>query len=649
MNKNIPKIRNFCIIAHIDHGKSTLADRFLEITKTVSKDKIIPQFLDRLEAEREHGITIKMQPVQMRWFPAHLETLNSKSEILNNDQIRNINVRNKSLEFRDSPAHNALACEAGGNLGFASSEFILNLIDTPGHIDFSYEVSRALKAVEGAILLVDATQGIQAQTLSVLEMAKSLGLKIIPVVNKIDLVQAETEKVTKELKGLLGKNAKVSQISAKTGQGVEELLDRLVAELPSPSFKKENALKALIFDANFDPHRGVIAYVRIFEGELKEKEKIYLAGTKISSTALEIGIFGPDFKPKTKLLTGEIGYVVTDLKRISQVLIGDTLTYSPTLKPNFKVIEGFKKPQPRVFASLYPQDENEYPKLRKFLEILSLSDSAFKKSLEFSPLLGRGFKVGALGSLHLKIIQERLEKEFHINTVLTTPQVAYKFILDTKKEIITDRLDEIDFSHVKKILEPKAKIKIITPSKFQGQISDLLVNKRGKYINTEYLSESQRIILEYELPFSQVASGLYEEILSVSSGFASMSYEISGFKEEDLVLIEISIANKIFSPLSFLTDRKKAYPIAKKKIEKIKKFLPQQLFEVEIKAQIGAKIIAKEKIPALRKDVLAKLYGGDRTRKDKLLEKQKAGKKRMKQLGNLSLPSDIFFKIGQEI
>jgi len=591
------KIRNFCIIAHIDHGKSTLADRFLEITETIPESKMVPQFLDRLEAEREHGITVKMQPVQMKW-----------------------------------------------------KNHILNLIDTPGHIDFSYEVSRALKVVEGAILLVDATSGVEAQTLSVLEMAKFLSLKIIPVINKIDLPQARVKEVASEIASLLGVDEEsISLISAKTGKGVKELLDRIIKEIPPPRSFNSDCLKALVFDANYDLHRGVIAYIRIFEGVLSGGKDIFLVGTKTKSSFSEVGIFSPDFVPKEELCEGEIGYIITDLKDINKVLIGDTLTYwSPTLLPNFKVIEGFKKPQPKVFASFYPCDENEFQKLKKSIEFLSLTDSSFIFRAEFSPLLGRGFKVGALGSLHLKILQERLEREFQISTIVTPPKVAYKFVLNDGSEIISERLDGVDFSKVKAIYEEKAILKIIVPLAYQGKIADFL-SKKAKFLNTEFLVNSKRVILEYEVSFLEVVRGLYEKILSLSSGFASMSYKLGDFKKEDLVKIDIYIGSKLFSPLSFLTLKNNAYREAKIKVEKIKKLFPRQLFEVDIKAQIGSKVIAKERIPPLRKDVLAKLYGGDRTRKDKLLEKQKKGKKKLKQIGNFSLPSDLFFKLGQEL
>jgi GTP-binding protein LepA len=590
------QIRNFCIIAHIDHGKSTLADRFLELTKTIAGRDMQPQILDRLEAEREHGITIKMQPVQMHW-----------------------------------------------------QDYELNLIDTPGHIDFSYEVSRALASVEGAILLIDAGSGIQAQTLTVLEKARDLGLKIIPAINKIDLAGANIERVKEEITKLLGDEREISLVSAKTGQGVEELLNRVIREVPTPKIEKETRLKALIFDANFDNHRGAIAYLRIFSGELKSGEKIRLVGSHEETQAREIGIFSPDFSPKNLLSAGDIGYVITDLKDLRQIVIGDTLAhYSPISEPNFEVISGFKKPQPKVFASIFPNDETEFPKLSKAIEILALSDSAFSVQPEASLLLGRGYRIGALGSLHLQILQERLDNEFNLITILTSPHVSYKLKLIDGEVVETSEVERIDFSTVRQIMEPKARVKIILPVSFQGRINELLNDLRGEYIASEYLDNGERLILEYELPLLAVMADLYPKILSLSSGFASMSYELSGYKEANLVKVDVSIADKIFPPLSFLAPREDAYREARERTQKIKELMPQQMFEVDIKAQIGSRVIAKERILALRKDVIAKLYGGDRTRKDKLLNKQKAGKKKMKQLGKLSLPSDFFFKLGQK-
>jgi len=445
----------------------------------------------------------------------------------------------------------------------------------------------------------------------------------------------------------LGKDKDISFISAKKGRGVRELLLRVIQEIPPPKKNLKDTLKALVFDANYDPHRGIIAYIRIFDGVLKKGEKIYLIGAKTQSKAQEIGIFAPGLQPKNELNAGEIGYVVTNVKEPNKVLIGDILTHSPTLSPNFSVCTGFKKPQPKVFASIYPEKETDFSKLAQSLSILSLSDSAFQFRPESSSLFNNGFLIGALGNFHLQIIQERLEKEFNLATVLTLPIVSYKFLLNDKKKINSSTIEKIDFSKVKKVYEPKAKIKIITPLKYQGKITDFLFQKEAEFLGSDFLEESQRIILEFKLPLLQVMRGLYNKILSLSSGFASMDYEFLGYEDEDLVKVDIYVAEKIFAPLSFLNKRKNAYKEAKNRVEKIKKFLPRQLFELDIKAKIGTKVIAKARIPALRKDVLAKLYGGDRTRKDKLLKKQKIGKKRMKKIGQLSLPSDFFLKISQ--
>ncbi|MCD6194893.1 translation elongation factor 4 [bacterium] len=591
---NSSKIRNFCIIAHIDHGKSTLADRFLQITKTVPEKKFKPQFLDRLEAEREHGITIKMQPVQMKF-----------------------------------------------------KGVVLNLIDTPGHIDFAYEVSRALKAVEGAILLVDAVSGVQAQTLSVLEMAKKEGLRIIPAVNKIDLSQADPKKTAEEIKEVLSPQTEISFVSAKTGEGVSSLLERVIKETPSPQSLPQKELKSLVFDAHYDTHSGVVAHVRIFSGQISQGEKIYLVGTKTEAKAEKVGIFKPHLTSERVLKAGEIGFVLTNLKDIHKVLVGDTLTHSPTLKPNFSVLSGFKKPKPKVFASLYPVDENDYVRLRESLELLSLSDSSFEFRPELSGLLGRGFRLGALGSLHLQIIRERLEKEFSLETLLTAPRVKYKFKFRDGSWQTTDQIEKIDFSLVSEVFEPKAKIKVIVPAEFQGKIMEYLHQQRGTMINTQYLGNSQRLFLEYEVPLVLVVRGLFSKILSLSSGFASLDYSFSGYKKEELVKVDISIADKIFPALSFLAHKNEAYKEAREKVDKIKEVLPRQLFEVHIRAQVGSRVIAKAKLSPLRKDVLAKLYGGDRTRKDKLLKKQKEGKKKLKQIGNLHLPPEFFQKLSK--
>lgn len=635
------QIRNFCIIAHIDHGKSTLADRFLELTKTIDKREMQPQFLDQLDAERAHGITIKMQPVQMRWIPTHLEITSAKKQITNKLQNSNLNLEIESLK-------NSLKIE-NSKINNLDSKFILNLIDTPGHIDFSYEVSRALKAVEGAILLVDAASGVQAQTLSVLEKAQDLGLVIIPAINKIDLPGANIEQVKEEIKKLLGASIEVSLVSAKTGQGVQELLSRVIKEIPAPKIAENKKLKALIFDANFDNHRGAIAYVRVFEGKIEANEKICFVGSKEEARSTQVGIFTPNFSPKKSLKSGEIGYVITDLKDSRHIVIGDTITHhSPADLPNFQVISGFKRPQAKVFASIYPANETDFPKLTKSIEILSLSDSSFSYGPESSLLLGRGYRIGALGSLHLQILQERLEKELGIETVLTSPRVKYKLKLIDGEIVETDEVERIDFSTVRLILEPRAKVKIILPIRFQGKIAELLNECRGQYLNSEYLDNGERLILEYDLPLFELARDLYLRILSLTSGFASLAYELGEYKEADLVKVDISIADKIFPPLSFFSPRDQAYREARLRVEKIKKLMPRQLFEVDIKAQIGSRVIAKERILALRKDVIAKLYGGDRTRKDKLLNKQKEGKKKMKQLGKLSLPGDFFLKLGQK-
>jgi GTP-binding protein LepA len=558
----------------VDHGKSTLADRFLEITKTIPKEKMKPQYLDMMDLERERGVTIKMAPVRMNYY------LSPKS-------------------------------------------YILNLIDTPGHVDFSYEVSRALAAVEGALLLVDATQGIQAQTLLNLEKARKAGLKIIPVINKIDLPSAEIEKTKKELQGLGFKEQDIIKISAKTGENIEEVLKKIVLEIPPPSDNSSKPLKALIFDSLYDPYKGVIAYIRVFDGKVKRGDKIEFLATHLKGEALEVGYFKPALSPCERISAGEIGYIKTDLKDISKIKIGDTITLNP-IPHNLSPIKGYQEPQPMVYASIYPIEGGEYHKLKNALLKLKLNDASLIFQSENSKTLGAGFRCGFLGVFHLEITKERLERDFDLDIVITKPTVDIR------------KLDSV-------YQEPYVRLEIITPRMCFGKIMELAKNHRANFKEMKYLDE--RVILIYEAPLSEIIIDFYNQLKSISSGFASMSYQLIGYRNADLVKLDILIAKEKVEPFSQIVPKEKVEIIARELLKKLKELIPRHLFEISLQAAIGGKIIASEKIPALRKDVTAPLYGGDVTRKRKLLEKQAAGKKKLKRFGKVDIPSDIFLKI----
>jgi GTP-binding protein LepA len=632
-------IRNFCIIAHIDHGKSTLADRFLEFTGTVSKREMREQMLDMMDLERERGITIKLQPVRMEY-----EIPNSKIQITNKFQISK--SKNQSdLEF------GAL------DLGFSDSKFILNLIDTPGHVDFTYEVSRSLAAVEGALLLVDATQGVQAQTLGNLYLALEQNLTIIPVINKIDLPNAEIEKTKQEIIALLGCEEKdILLVSAKTGEGVEELLQAIIQRIPPP--KVSNLpLRALIFDSKYDEYKGVVAYVRIVDGEVKRGDKIFLMATKAESEVLEVGYFKPKFQPAEKLSAGEIGYIITGLKEIEKCRVGDTIAIADFSSGIVQPLPGYKEVKPMVFAGIYCREGSDFEKLREAILKLKLNDAALSFEPENSKALGFGFRLGLLGLLHLEIVEERLRREHGLNLIVTVPSVAYRL---KKKNgevvIIKSPLDFPDPTFIESIEEPWIKIDIITPSKFIGGIMQLVQEKRGVYLNTEYLIASgspakkeewgeNRVILHYELPLSAILVDFYDRLKSVSSGYASLNYEFLGYKKADVCKMDILVAGEPVEALSTIVYRDSCYEVGRRIVESLKKVLPRKLFEVKIQAAVGGKIIASERLPALRKDVTAKLYGGDVTRKMKLLEKQKKGKKKMKTLGKVDIPPEAFLAV----
>jgi GTP-binding protein LepA len=579
-------IRNFSIIAHIDHGKSTLADRFLEITETVPKDKLSPQYLDQLELERERGITIKLAPVTMNYH-----------------------------------------------------EVELNLIDTPGHADFSYEVSRSLSCVEGAILLVDATKGIEAQTLSHLLLAEEQRLKIIPVLNKIDLPEARVDEVKKQLVETLEfKEEEVLKVSAKTGEGVEELLNAVIENMPPPKESAEKGLRALIFDSVYDQFKGAIAYVRIFDGEVKSGEQIKFLANGERTQALPVGYFAPQFKESSSLEPGQIGWIATGFKEVSKVSVGDTITH---LNEEVEPLPGYRQSKPMVFAGLFPVERNDFPKLKEALEKLKLNDASLTWLPENSPALGFGVRAGFLGLLHMEIVQERLERESGLNLIISAPTVPYKVIKTNGEEAIISNPQELPpVANTKEISEPWTKATIVTYQKYLGLITQLLHTHRGQVSNIEYLGDKIKISLE--LPLAEIISRFHDQLKTVSSGFASLDYEFSEYRPAELVKLEILIAKEPVDALSQVVVKEKAFRTGKLLIEKMKEVIPRQQFEVSLQAAIGAKIIAAERIPPFRKDVIAKLYGGDRTRKDKLLEKQKEGKKRMKMVGKVLIPQEAF-------
>ncbi len=597
------KIRNFCIIAHIDHGKSTLADRFLELTKTITSREMRAQFLDTMDLERERGITIKLQPVQMKY-----------------------------------------------------KDYVLNLIDTPGHVDFSYEVSRSLAAVEGAILLVDASQGIEAQTLANLYLAKEHDLVIIPVINKIDLPASDPARISEEMKNVLGVNeSDIIQVSAKTGEGVGKVLDAVVERVPAPSGDSSKPLRALVFDSYFDAYKGVVAYIRVVDGKLRAGDKILFMASRESEEALEVGIFVPKLAKQKELRAGEIGYVATGLKDVRSVRVGDTITLTESVsnskseilnsKQKVEPLPGYKKVTSFVYASVFTVDNDEYPNLRDALEKLQLSDAALGFEPENSPALGFGFRCGFLGLLHMDIVQERLEREFGLNLVITTPSVSYKITLVNGEEKIIRNPSELpEANRYKLIAEPWMRLDVVTPKEYMGAIMQLVQDKRGVQNDIKYL-DAQRVLLTYEIPLSSIVTNFYDQLKSVSSGYASVNYEFLEYREGDLVKVDLLVNEKAIDSLSVIVHRSIAQNLGKELVGKLKKLIPRQNFKIPLQAAIGGRILAREDIPPYRKDVLAKLYGGDRTRKDKLLGKQAKGKKRMKMVGQVEIPQEAFLKL----
>ncbi len=593
-NQTSPNIRNFCIIAHIDHGKSTLADRLLVATGTVPERKMRDQILDSMDLERERGITIKLAPARM---------------------------------------------EYGGH--------ILNLIDTPGHVDFNYEVSRSLAAVEGALLLVDATQGIQAQTLGNLHLAREQGLAIVPVVNKIDLPNADVPRTTEELCALLGcAPQEVLQASGKTGAGVPEILQAIVDRIPSPRGDVTAPCRALIFDSTYDEYKGVVAYVRMVDGELGIGKKIRLLATGAEGEALEVGHFVPERRAALKLMTGEIGYVVTAQKEIEKVRVGDTLSpyQISNIKYQIRPLPGYREVRSMVFAGLFPKD-GDYESLRDAMGKLKLNDAALQYEPERSSALGFGFRSGFLGLLHLEIVQERLRREQGIELVVTTPSVAYEVHkTDGTVLVIKSPVNLPERSHIKSIEEPWVALEIITPKQYMGGLMQLVTERRGVYRTTEFLA-GERAVLKFRMPLALILVDFYDKLKSVSSGFASMNYEFVGYREAEIVRLDILVAEELVEAFSLLVHESEAYRRGREIVEKLKDTLPRAQFEIKLQAAIGGKVIAAERIPPLRKDVLAKMSGGDWTRKAKLLAKQKKGKARMRGMGHVEIPSDAYLVI----
>jgi len=638
------QIRNFCIIAHVDHGKSTLADRFLELTGTIPKEKMRSQYLDQMPLERERGVTIKLAPVTMIWRMPNYQILNFKSEIRNELQVQSL----KSQQ---------------------DSEYILNLIDTPGHADFYYEVSRSLAAVEGAILLVDASQGVQAQTITNLRMALNQGLIIIPVLNKIDLPYLDLGARKKELAGLLNvKEDEILLVSAKTGQGAETVLESVIKKIPPPQGNPNGPLRALIFDSVYSEHKGVIAYLKIVDGEIKTHDKLEIMGTKTKIEAQEVGIFGPGLIKKDVLNTGSIGYLVTGLKDIKKCRVGDTIikfesrcceatprSVNSKLETNLKFkiepLPGYQEPKSMVFSGLYNQKSEEAEKLGRALEKLKLNDASLFFEPEKSATFGFGYRCGFLGLFHLEIIKERLKREYNIDVITTRPSVAYRAWLKNQKNFIEIRSPEKFHNDFERVEEPIMIVKIISPQQFFGGIVELIKKYRGEFLEQKYLTPESylekfnHLIIEAKIPLATLVVDFYDKLKNISAGFASMSYEFFGYQKADLVRLDILVAGQRQEPLSLIVYRDVAYYEGKKIVEFLKNNLPRQLFEVKIQAALGSRIIASEKLPALRKDVTAKLYGGDVTRKIKLLEKQKKGKKELLRLGKVDIPPDIYIKM----
>ncbi|MFZ9204503.1 MAG: translation elongation factor 4 [Candidatus Nanopelagicaceae bacterium] len=590
---NPEQIRNFCIIAHIDHGKSTLADRMLGITGVVEARNMRAQYLDRMDIERERGITIKSQAVRLPW-----------------------------------------------RSGLDGKEYILNMIDTPGHVDFTYEVSRSLAACEGAILLVDCAQGIEAQTLANLYLAMENNLTVIPVLNKIDLPSAQPDKFAIELSKLVGcKPEDCLRVSGKSGIGVEELLDQIIAQIPAPKGNPQGPARALIFDSVYDTYRGVVTYVRVFDGHLSPREQIQMFSTGVKHELLDIGVISPEPVSSKGLGVGEVGYLITGVKDVRQSRVGDTVTTFH--KPALEALSGYKDPKPMVFSGLFPIDGDQYPLLRDALDKLQLNDAALVYEPENSAALGFGFRCGFLGLLHMEIVRERLEREFDLTLISTAPNVVYTVTTESGQELIVTNPSEYPNGKVAQVREPIVKATILSPTDYIGTIMELCQQRRGALNGMDYLSED-RVEIRYTLPLAEIVFDFFDQLKSRTKGYASLDYEPIGEAEGDLVKVDILLQGETVDAFSSIVHREKAYTYGVMMTSKLRELIPRQQFEVPIQAAIGAKIIARETIRAIRKDVLAKCYGGDISRKRKLLEKQKEGKKRMKMVGRVEVPQEAF-------
>ncbi|MFF7444503.1 MULTISPECIES: translation elongation factor 4 [unclassified Streptomyces] len=590
-------IRNFCIIAHIDHGKSTLADRMLQLTGVVEQRQMRAQYLDRMDIERERGITIKSQAVRLPWAPT---------------------------------------TDPG-------TTHILNMIDTPGHVDFTYEVSRSLAACEGTVLLVDAAQGIEAQTLANLYLAMENDLKIIPVLNKIDLPAAQPEKFSEELANLIGCDPEdVLKVSAKTGVGVDALLDKVVREVPPPVGVKDAPARAMIFDSVYDSYRGVVTYVRVIDGQLNKRERIKMMSTGATHELLEIGTNSPEMLGADGLGVGEVGYLITGVKDVRQSKVGDTVTSQS--KGATEALGGYKDPKPMVFSGLYPLDGSDYPELREALDKLQLNDAALVYEPETSAALGFGFRVGFLGLLHLDVIRERLEREFGLDLIATAPNVVYRVVMEDGSEHVVTNPSEFPEGKINEVYEPVVRATILAPSEFIGAIMELCQTRRGTLLGMDYLSED-RVEIRYTLPLAEIVFDFFDQLKSKTRGYASLDYEPTGEQTSSLVKVDILLHGDKVDAFSAITHKDAAYAYGVRLVAKLRELIPRQAFEVPIQAAIGSRVIARETIRAIRKDVLAKCYGGDISRKRKLLEKQKEGKKRMKMVGSVEVPQEAFIAV----
>ncbi len=601
-----PPIRNFCIIAHIDHGKSTLADRFLEATGAISERAMADQVLDTMDLERERGITIKAAAARMTW------------------------------RAPDGEAYQ------------------YNLIDTPGHVDFTYEVSRSLAACEGAILVVDASQGIEAQTLANVYLALDQGLTLIPVINKIDLPHAETERVAHELERVIGfSREEIILASAKEGVGVAEILEAIRERVPPPAGDRSGELQALIFDSKYDAYKGVLAHVRVVEGEMQGRDDLRLMQTGRVFEPLEFGIFAPRLQPLAGLAAGEVGYIATGLKEVADCRVGDTVTLAANPAP--EPLPGYRQAKPMVFAGIYPTDSDQYQELREALERLSLNDAALVSEPESSAALGFGFRCGFLGLLHLEIVVERLEREYDLGLLTTAPSVEYEVELRSGEVVAIENPSHLpDASRIEEIREPWATIDVVTPSRHIGQVMDLVTSRRGRFVRMEYLEPESdlapgeaRVLLAYEIPMAEILVDFYDTLKGATSGYASLDYQPAGYRAAPLVKVDVLVNGQVVDALSIITHRENASRAGRALVLKLRELIPRQMFDVPLQAAIGGRIIARETVRAIRKNVLAKCYGGDITRKRKLLEKQAEGKKRMKRIGSVEIPQEAFMAVLQ--